>query len=216
MIILPAEILTSTGWKDLKNLNIINEKICIYDSFKQHLLYQKPLGIYIQPLQFRFYSYQNKESLLLYDESHLLLKIDEHIHKINKNQLGSIAKWFEEDFLQHATYDQCVDAIKDIFHIDKHSYQPFLTGSCQTDDFAVANKIQILALHANANCTIHTNLSGTTCILNEQHEKRIPFGPLPPVKTMYGINITTSTGNYVVRTVKSNGICEAIYSMYIC
>lgn len=210
MIILPAEILTEKGWIDIKNLNIINHKICIYNPKANCLEYENPIGIYIQPVHFLCYKLESPSSCFFVDQSHKLDYVN-ITPSINNRQVGSTQSCSSYHFCNHATHEQCVTAVKKLFKIDASQYNPEMTGTFKPATMEVANMTQWLCVHAGLKCIIKCDLTGITCSLVD--EDVCPF--LHGQVKQYGVNITTSTGNYVIRVCSQSSLCECIYSTFV-
>ena len=210
MIILPAEILTEAGWKDIKDLNIINNKICIFNPQKNFLYYEKPLGIYIQPVYFRCFELHNAQSCFYLDESHNRNFVN-ITPRINDAQRGSVESYSSYDFCNNATYEQALTAVKKIFKIDSSEYNPEMKGEFKAATMEVASMAQWLCVHTGVKCNIRCDLTGITCSLSHEDVIATMYGK---VKN-YGVNITTTTGHYVVRVCSQSSLCECVYSTFI-
>jgi hypothetical protein len=216
MIVLPAEVLTTDGFVDIKNLNIINHKICTFNTNSKSLFYEKPLGIYVQPLSFRIFTMQNQHAAFFLDESHNR----QHIAlsaTIQNTQIGSAHPWHSKDFLVHATYDQCINTLKKLLQIDPDAYSPTVEGCFTTNDFSVASAIQRIALHCNVACYLKCSptYESIECVIGDDYEPLQCFGPYAPSKGLYAVNITTRTGAYVIRVSMRNEASETIYSTVV-
>jgi len=210
MIILPAEILTNDGWKDIKDLNIINNKICIFNPQQNFLYYEKPLGIYIQPVHFQCVQLQNSQSCFFLDEGHRRDFVN-IAPRINNVQCGSAESYSSYHFCNNATYEQCLTAVKKLFKIDSSEYNPEMSGMFKPANMEVANMAQWLCVHAGLKCSIRCDLTGITCSLSDEDVTATMYGKVKK----YGVNITTTTGHYVVRVCSQSNLCECIYSTFV-
>ena len=216
MIVLPAEVLTTEGFVDIKNLNLINHKICTFNSNTNVFSYERPLGIYVQPMHFRYYTIQNEFSALFLDESHDKSKVYS-VGRISKNQIGSKEYWTSNNFLANATYEQCLHQLKTLFKVDNNLYSPTIEGTFETNDFAVASAVQRLAVHANLQCHLicSVDYSNIKCVLADDLQPLKCYGPYKADCNLYAVNVSTITGNYVVRVAKQTNSMETIYSTLI-
>lgn len=214
MILLPFEVLTLTGFKEAIQLNTIFDKVCTYNYYSQTLHFQLPASMYTMPLFFQCYHFKTPTKEVIIDEAQYNLNkhFDTQNFKIEKRS-GSSDKWNDDNFLLYASYQQCMDCIYELFDLKKDLYCPLLEGSRSCKSFEEASKIQIIALFAGQNLTIHCTFATVECVLNEIEEDaeviKMPMNP-----EMYGVNLTLH-GGIVVRTCKSISCFETVYSLFI-
>lgn len=214
MILVPFEFLTLAGFKPAEHLNIIYDKLCIYNKRTTHLSFQQPIGVYIMLSPFRYYAVQSASQQVLVDEA----QFNRIPYCVVENfrigpRSGSMHDYYHDDFLMNATQEQCLDIIYLVFKIDKGAYHVTLQGTVEGLSFEQATRIQIIALFAGQDVMIKSSFTGNVCILNADEDIQIQ-GPYMPDRKMYGVDVTVS-GSVVIRTMKQVSISESIYKITI-
>ena len=214
MILVPFEFLTLAGFKPAEHLNIIYDKICIYNKRTTQLSFQQPIGAYIMVCPFRYYAIQNSYQNVFIDEAQFnrIPYRPVETYRICARS-GSMHDYYHDDFLMNATQEQCLDVIYLVFKIDKNAYHVTLQGTVEGLSFEQATRIQIIALFAGEEVIIKSSFTGNICILNPDEDVQVR-GPFMPSKNMYGVDVTVS-GSVVVRTTKQISISETIYKIAI-
>ncbi len=214
MIIVPFEFLTLAGFKPAEHLNIIYDKLCIYNKRTTHLSFQQPIGVYIMLSPFRYFAVQSASQQVLIDEA----QFNRIPYRVVQSyricpRSGSMHDYYHDDFLMNATQEQCLDTIYLVFKIDKNAYHVTLQGTVEGLSFEQATRIQIIALYAGEDVMIKSSFAGNVCILNPDEDVQVN-GPYMPEKNMYGVDVTVS-GSVVIRTMKQVSISESIYKIAI-
>lgn len=214
MILVPFEFLTLAGFKPAEHLNIIYDKLCIYNKRTTHLSFQQPIGVYIMLSPFRYYVIQNASQNIFVDEAQFnrIPYRPVETYRIT-NRSGSMHDYYHDDFLMNATQEQCLDTIYLVFKIDKNAYHVTLEGTVEGLSFEQATRIQIIALFAGEDVIIKSSFAGNVCILNPPDDMRVQ-GPFMPDRNMYGVDVTVN-GSVVIRTMKQVSISESIYKIAI-
>ena len=214
MILVPFEFLTLAGFKPAEHLNIIYDKLCIYNKRTTHLSFQQPIGVYIMLSPFRYYAVQSASQQVLIDESQFnrIPYRPVETYRIG-HRSGSMHDYYQDEFLMNATQEQCLDVIYLVFKIDKNAYHVTLEGVVEGLSFEQASRIQIIALFAGQDVMIKSSFTGNVCILNADEDVQVQ-GPYMPDRKMYGVDVTVS-GSVVIRTIKQISISETIYKIAI-
>lgn len=203
MILLPAEVLTPSGWK--KIYNIKKDKICCFNSTNNTFYFDIPLSVYLQPLFFSSILIKKNNTSFTLDSGHNTSCIDfigciNNNFKTNENNYASIK------------YEDCIQFVIKTFNIDTSIYHPLMQGTKDVSDFASASHIQIMSTLAGQHCELVCNFSGNTCILNDTHHPE--KGEVGFCQPEIAANICTTSGNYLVRICNSTIGCS-YYSTFI-
>ena len=107
MILVPFEFLTLAGFKPAEHLNIIYDKLCIYNKRTTHLSFQQPIGVYIMLSPFRYYVIQNASQNIFVDEAQFnrIPYRPVETYRIGPRS-GSMHDYYHDDFLMNATQEQ--------------------------------------------------------------------------------------------------------------
>lgn len=214
MILVPFEFLTLAGFKPAEHLNIIYDKLCIYNKRTTHLSFQQPIGVYIMLSPFRYFAVQSASQQVLIDEAQfnrIPYRVVENFRIAHRS--GSMHDYYQDEFLMNATQEQCLDVIYLVFKIDRNAYHVTLQGTVEGLSFEQASRIQIIALFAGQDVLIKSSFTGNVCILNTDEDVQVQ-GPYMPDRKMYGVDVTVS-GSVVIRTIKQISISETIYKIAI-
>ena len=214
MIIVPFEFLTLAGFKPAEHLNIIYDKLCIYNKRNMHLSFQQPIGVYIMQSPFRYYAVHSASHQVFIDEAQFNRIPYQSVENYRIGpRSGSMHDYYHNDFLMNATHEQCLNIIYLVFKIDKGAYHVALEGVAEGLTFEQATRIQIIAFFAGQDVIIKSSFTGNICILNPDEDLQVQ-GPFMPGKNMYGVDVTVN-GRVVIRTTKQLSIAETVYQILI-
>ena len=195
MIVLPAEVLTPKGWKNINEINI-KDTICIYDPKTNNFLYENPIQIFHQPLMFSCNSIETPTVQFILDESH------------DKMYLETQA-CIKDMFLCRKAKESVESAFE-----SKDLYSPFKTGSFETFDYKEACKLQLDCIFAGYRCNLHCSLTKFECKIVDNNDV-VTISPTTFINPTMAVNICTTTGHYLIRVCEQNGLESCVYSSFI-
>lgn len=213
MIVLPFEVLTLTGYKEVTKLNTIFDKICTYNFKTKTLTFQTPIAMYVMPVFFRCLEMASPSTSIILDESQYNIHKGKHKHSFKiEDRHGTSSTWRDQNFLMSATHAQCYDVLCELFMIDRDEYCPLLEGEYIPTSFEEASIVQTIALFAGQKVTIRCTFADMKCVLNEDEDLQIQHVPISS-KT-FGVNLCVE-GGIVVRTCKQVSPIETVFTLFI-
>lgn len=195
MIVLPAEVLTPKGWKNITEINN-NDTICIYDPKTNQLFYENPIQIFHQPLMFSCNYIETPTVNFILDESH------------NKDHLETQACFKDSHLCRKAK-----ESVESVFKAGEW-YSPFKTGSFETTSYEEACQMQLDCIFAGYRCNLHCCFTNFACKIVDNNDV-VTVSTTTFVDPTTAVNICTSTGHYLVRVCEQTNIGSCVYSSFI-